>query len=127
MPIRQMKVDDYSGEPLPEDVEPLRVSVGVDAWNLYLSEDSKEKLQAALSPFTDDADRATSSTRSGTGSGTATKPRATTANKAVTTSGKTAREVREALREHGYTVADQGRFSAEQKANYETSTGDKFL
>lgn len=53
---RYVLVDDYSGDELPEDTSPVRLSLGRKAYNLYLSDKSLEALYSALEPFVKDAE-----------------------------------------------------------------------
>ena len=51
--------DDLTGEELPEDTQPVTLSLGRTTYNLYLSEDSHGKLLEALDPFISEAETAT--------------------------------------------------------------------
>lgn len=49
-------VDDFTGDELPEDTSPVKLSLGRKAYSLYLSDKSLEALYSALEPFTKDAE-----------------------------------------------------------------------
>ncbi len=64
-------VDDYDGKELPEDTQPVNLSLGRTTYNLYLSEGNHGKLMEALEPFIKDAET--------TASAPASAPRVSTA------------------------------------------------
>lgn len=49
-------VDDLTGDELPDDTTPLRVTVGRRSYTLYLSDTSLGKFNDALAPFVENAD-----------------------------------------------------------------------
>lgn len=59
---RYVLVDDYDGKELPEDTQPVQLSLGRTTYNLYLSEDNHGKLLEVLDPFIKDAETASSTT-----------------------------------------------------------------
>jgi len=58
MPRKYVLVDDYDGEPLPEDTQPVTLSLGRTTYSLFLSEGNHGKLLEALEPFIKDAETA---------------------------------------------------------------------
>lgn len=68
---RYVLVDDFDGKELPEDTQPVALSLGRTTYNLYLSEDNHGKLLETLEPFIKDAETASTSSRS-TGSSRST-------------------------------------------------------
>lgn len=49
-------VDDVDGKELPEDTQPVQLSLGRTTYNLYLSEKNHGKLLEALEPFISNAE-----------------------------------------------------------------------
>lgn len=56
MPRKTVLVDDLDGSELPEETQPVVLSLGRTTYNLYLSDKSHEKLLKALEPFVTDAE-----------------------------------------------------------------------
>lgn len=73
-------VDDLTGDQLPEDTEPVNLSLGRTTYTLYLSEDSHGKLLEALEPFISDADTAEVAPSRSTGAPRASKSAAATSD-----------------------------------------------
>lgn len=62
MPRRTIEVltDDLDGKELPDDTQPVRLTVNRTTYNLYLSDANYGKLLEALNPFTEGAETAAS-------------------------------------------------------------------
>ena len=54
---RTILIDDFTEQELPSETKPLRLSIGNQAYDLFLSEDSTRKLLEVLQPFTENAER----------------------------------------------------------------------
>lgn len=54
-------VDDLDGTELPEDTQPIHLSLGRTTYALYLSEKNHEKLLKAVTPFIENAETVSSS------------------------------------------------------------------
>lgn len=57
--VRAVILDDLDGKELPEDTQPITLSMGRTTYNLYLSESNHEKLLKAVTPFIENAETAT--------------------------------------------------------------------
>lgn len=70
-------VDDLDGTELPEDTQPIRLSLGRTTYSLYLSDKNHEKLLEAVTPFIENAETVQGSTapRSATPAKSADKER----------------------------------------------------
>lgn len=55
-------VDDLDGTELPDDTQPVRLSLGRTTYNLYLSEKNHGKLMEAVTPFIENAETVQGST-----------------------------------------------------------------
>lgn len=53
-------VDDYDGKELPDDTQPVQLSLGRTTYSLYLSEDNHGTLLELLEPFIKDAETVSS-------------------------------------------------------------------
>lgn len=53
---RFVLVDDFDGKELPDDTQPVNLSMGRTTYQLYLSETNHGKLLKALEPFIKDAE-----------------------------------------------------------------------
>lgn len=53
---RYVLVDDFDGKELPEDTDPVHLSLGRTTYALYLSEKNHGKLLEALNPFIESAE-----------------------------------------------------------------------
>lgn len=49
-------LDDFDGSELPDDAQPIRLSLGRTTYALYLSEKNHGKLMEALTPFIENAE-----------------------------------------------------------------------
>lgn len=49
-------VDDFDGTPLDRDHAPIELRVGLEGWNLYLTDKSKDALREAIEPFIKNAE-----------------------------------------------------------------------
>jgi hypothetical protein len=135
MARREILVDDYDGTVADEEtaVETRRFSVGRMSFTIDLTDDNYDKMLAEFKPWMDVATQEEAPARALRASTAAPRQRAPRPNgqaapkKAITKAGKTAQEVREALRAEGYEVSDRGRFSKEQKEKYEYHSKDTFL
>jgi hypothetical protein len=56
MPRKTVLVDDLDGSELPEDTQPVVLSLGRTTYTLFLSEKSHDKLLKALEPYLKDAE-----------------------------------------------------------------------
>ena len=63
MGIKTVLVDDLDGSELPVGTKPVVLSLGAEAYNIYLSSSNHAKLVAAIEPFTKDAERVESPRR----------------------------------------------------------------
>lgn len=81
MARKTVLLDDFDGSPLPDDTQPVRVSIGSRAYNLYLSEENWAKFEAAVAPFIEGAESATESQRTQTLRTAATSTRTSKAEK----------------------------------------------
>lgn len=76
-------VDDFDGTDLPEDTEPISLSLGRTTYSLYLSEKNHGKLMEALTPYIENAETSATPTasrqtgRQGTATNAADKERLT--------------------------------------------------
>lgn len=64
-------VDDLDGKELPDDTQPVNLSLGRTTYSLYLSEKNHGKLLEALNPFIENAETSSTTTaarRASTGS-----------------------------------------------------------
>lgn len=57
-PVLQV-TDSLDGKPLPEDTEPLTISVGRKSWKLYLSDASRQKVMKQIDDWTKDEEEET--------------------------------------------------------------------
>lgn len=97
---RFVLVDDLDGKELPDDTDPIRLSLGRTTYNLYLSETNHGKLLKALEPYIEGAE--TTDTR------TAPTPRASSST------AKHDKERLKAIRE----------WAIEQKVEYKDAQGN---
>lgn len=66
-------VDDLDGTELPEDTQPIRLSLGRTTYNLYLSEKNHEKLLEAVTPYIENAETVTGTTSASSRTSSTTK------------------------------------------------------
>lgn len=102
-------VDDLDGTDLPDDAQPIRLSLGRTTYSLYLSEDNHGKLLEALNPFIENAETLSASAARRTPS------TASRTNNTVDTYGYPIADVRawaqktKYTQENGKTIGDKGR------------------
>lgn len=108
-----MLVDDFDGTPLDRDHDPLELRVGLEGWNLYLTNKNKDLLRKAIEPFIKTAEETKSrpvpakSATKGVGKGAST----------VDTFGFDTKEVRawaigsKVKQDNGNPVGERGRLS----------------
>lgn len=83
---RYVLVDDFDGKELPDTTDALRLTIGSESWDLYLSEKSHNELTKVLAPFTKDAEKTQDTAAAAT-----TSTSAKTTKKAPTAEEKSAR------------------------------------
>lgn len=60
-------IDDFDGKTLNGNAKAIRVTVGDESWDVYLSAKNANALRKAVEPFVKSADKASASSRTRTG------------------------------------------------------------
>lgn len=89
-------VDDLDGKELPDDTQPIKLTLGRTSYRLYLSDANHAKLLEAVTPFIEDAERDEAPRTSGR---SASRPKSDTA------------AIRYWAKENGHKVGEKGRIN----------------
>lgn len=108
-------IDDFDGKTLTGNAKPIRVTVGDESWDVYLSSKNANALRKAVEPFVKTADKAASTTARRT-----TKSRA---RRASTAAGPkhNLEEIREWARANDIEVKNRGRIAQSVIDQYEAA------
>jgi hypothetical protein len=115
MPVKTVVqiLDSVDGKELDPDTKPLRIQLDRKAWELYLSDQNREKLQAALERFTKNEPEMTAQAFADSRK---TKPTAKADPEQLA-------RIREWARGHGFDVAPRGRVAQHIQDAYHAAGG----
>lgn len=103
-------IDDFDGKTLNGNIKPIRVTVGNESWDVYLSAKNAQALRKAIDPFVKSADKA-----SGTIKTTRPRTRRPAAPK------RDLETIRQWARSEGIEVKDRGRVAQSVIEQYEAA------
>lgn len=108
-------IDDFDGKTLTGNAKPIRVTVGDESWDVYLSSKNANALRKAVEPFVKAADKASATSRTRT-----TRSRA---RRAGTSTGPrhNLEEIREWARANDIEVKNRGRIAQSVIDQYEAA------